>query len=299
MRKFLVPILLAATAVSPALAQRSQEDIADRSGGDRTLERRGGHGNEGRDWQRPARNTAPQAAPQAQQPKAAPPPVSQSRYGQRRWDGGERSNGGMTTTPVERRPGWNDRAQAPSVRQPPVPQPSPNRTWDRDGDGRPDVRQDRNRSWDGNRDRDQNWNRERPAEQQRWRGNNNWGNDQRRDNDRRWNNDRDDDRRGTWNRGWRDDRRYDWRQYRNQNRNYYRMPRYYDPYGYRYGYRRFSIGIFLDDLFFSSRYWISDPWEYRLPPASGPYRWVRYYDDVLLVDLRNGRVVDVIYDFFW
>ena len=31
----------------------------------------------------------------------------------------------------------------------------------------------------------------------------------------------------------------------------------------------------------------------------GPYRWVRYYDDVLLVDIYSGEVVDVIYDFFW
>ena len=37
---------------------------------------------------------------------------------------------------------------------------------------------------------------------------------------------------------------------------------------------------------------------YRLPPADGPYRWVRYYGDVLLVDVRNGYVVDVIHDFF-
>ena len=31
----------------------------------------------------------------------------------------------------------------------------------------------------------------------------------------------------------------------------------------------------------------------------GPYRWVRYYDDVLLVDIYSGEVVDVIHDFFW
>ncbi|WP_342449817.1 RcnB family protein [Sphingomonas jejuensis] len=36
-----------------------------------------------------------------------------------------------------------------------------------------------------------------------------------------------------------------------------------------------------------------------MPPAYGSYRWVRYYDDALLVDVRSGYVVDVIYDFFW
>jgi hypothetical protein len=28
-------------------------------------------------------------------------------------------------------------------------------------------------------------------------------------------------------------------------------------------------------------------------------RWIRYYDDALLVDIRDGYVVDVIHDFFW
>ena len=36
-----------------------------------------------------------------------------------------------------------------------------------------------------------------------------------------------------------------------------------------------------------------------LPEVWGPYRWVRYYDDVMLVDIYTGQVVDVIYNFFW
>jgi Ni/Co efflux regulator RcnB len=51
--------------------------------------------------------------------------------------------------------------------------------------------------------------------------------------------------------------------------------------------------------YFGSRYWISDPWRYRLPPAYGPYRWVRYHNDALLIDTWTGQVVDVIYHFFW
>ena len=31
----------------------------------------------------------------------------------------------------------------------------------------------------------------------------------------------------------------------------------------------------------------------------GPYRWVRYYDDAVLVDIYSGEVVDVINNFFW
>ena len=59
------------------------------------------------------------------------------------------------------------------------------------------------------------------------------------------------------------------------------------------------MGVYLDSLFYSNRYWIGDPYYYRLPPAYGPYRWVRYYDDALLVDIYSGEVVDVIYDVFW
>jgi Ni/Co efflux regulator RcnB len=38
---------------------------------------------------------------------------------------------------------------------------------------------------------------------------------------------------------------------------------------------------------------------YRLPFAPPGYRWIRYYDDALLIDTWDGQVVDVIYDFFW
>ncbi len=101
-----------------------------------------------------------------------------------------------------------------------------------------------------------------------------------------------------WDRRWRDNNRYNWQRYRYSNRNIYRLGRYYSPYR-DYSYRRLSIGIFLDRLFYSDRYWINDPWQYRLPEVYGPYRWVRYYDDALLVDVYSGEVVDVIYDFFW
>jgi hypothetical protein len=103
---------------------------------------------------------------------------------------------------------------------------------------------------------------------------------------------------GRWTNNWRNDNRYNWRSYRERNRNDYRRGRYSAPYRDR-NYSRISIGFSLGSGYFGPRYWINDPYEYRLPPAYGPYRWVRYYDDVLLVDLRNGRVVDVIHDFFY
>lgn len=136
----------------------------------------------------------------------------------------------------------------------------------------------------GQRDRD--WNRNRGGNAQ-WRGNDNG---------------RGDDRfadRGGWNRTWRNDRRYDYSGYRSSNRSAYRLPRYYAPYGWNSGYRRFSVGITLNSILFGENYWIDDPYAYRLPEAYGPYRWVRYYNDALLVDVRYGEVVDVVYDIFW
>jgi hypothetical protein len=131
----------------------------------------------------------------------------------------------------------------------------------------------------------------RVEQMQRARGassyDNNRGRDYRRDN-----NDR-----GRWNNNWRNDQRYDWRNYRSSNRDRFRAPRYRAPRGYSY--RRWAPGYRLQPFFYARSYWIVDPWQYRLPPAYGPYQWVRYYDDVLLVDITTGTVVDVIPDFFW
>jgi hypothetical protein len=102
-----------------------------------------------------------------------------------------------------------------------------------------------------------------------------------------------------WRNDWRGDNRYDWRGWRDRNRNQFHAPRYQPPRGFGWGYRSFSIGYRLDRLFYAQNYWINDPWEYRLPPVYGPYRWVRYYNDAILVDIDSGEVVDVIQNFFW
>jgi Ni/Co efflux regulator RcnB len=100
-----------------------------------------------------------------------------------------------------------------------------------------------------------------------------------------------------WRREWREDRRYDWRRHRDWDRNRFHVGIYVDPFGWNY--RRWNVGWQLPRYHYASRYWINDPWHYRLPPVYGPYRWVRYWDDALLVDVRSGRVVDVIHNFFW
>lgn len=161
------------------------------------------------------------------------------------------------------------------------------------------IDQNRNRTY-ADRDRNRSYTDRDRNDRRDWR-NNDRRDDRRtdwRNNDRRndYRDARRDDRK--WDRRWRDNNRYDWQRYRTGNRHVYHVGRYYSPYN-NWSYRRLSIGFFMNSLFYSNRYWINDPYEYRLPAAYGPYRWIRYYDDVLLVNIYSGEVVDVIYDFFW
>lgn len=100
-----------------------------------------------------------------------------------------------------------------------------------------------------------------------------------------------------WSHDWRHDRRYDWYHHRNRYRSIFRIGFYYDPFGWSY--RRWPLGSYLWPSYYGSRFWLHDPWHYRLPPAYGPYRWVRYWKDALLVNIYTGEVVDVIHNFFW
>ena len=100
-----------------------------------------------------------------------------------------------------------------------------------------------------------------------------------------------------WNTHWRNDHRYDWRNHRRHHHSLFHLGIYYDPFGWNS--RPYQIGWRLWPSYYSSRYWINDPWEYRLPYAPPGYRWVRYWDDAVLVDTWTGQVVDVIYNFFW
>lgn len=100
-----------------------------------------------------------------------------------------------------------------------------------------------------------------------------------------------------WSNDWHRDSRYDWRRYRDRNRFVFRLGSYYDPFGY--GYRPLRIGFTLNSGYYQPDFWLDDPYEYRLPPVYGPYRWIRYFNDAVLVDIYSGEVVDVIPDFFW
>jgi Ni/Co efflux regulator RcnB len=100
-----------------------------------------------------------------------------------------------------------------------------------------------------------------------------------------------------WDGNWRNDRRFDWRDHRRRHGSLFHLGFYYDPFGW--GYQQFQIGGRLWPNYYSANYWINDPYQYSLPYPPPGTRWVRYYNDALLVDTFSGEVVDVIRDFFW
>ena len=96
-------------------------------------------------------------------------------------------------------------------------------------------------------------------------------------------------------RDYRDARRDDWRDYRARNRALYARGTWRAPFRYR----AFDRGMVLRPNYYAPRYYIADPYRYRLPAAGRDLRWVRHYDDALLVNVRNGRIVNVIRGFYW
>lgn len=91
--------------------------------------------------------------------------------------------------------------------------------------------------------------------------------------------------------------REDWRDYRRSNRNAFRRPNYVGPRGYQY--RPVSVGYRFDRQYYGNRYWVNNYRNYRLPAPARNARWVRYGNDVALVNIRNGRVLQVYNSFFW
>ena len=89
--------------------------------------------------------------------------------------------------------------------------------------------------------------------------------------------------------------REDWRDYRRSHREVYRAGNCRAPFRYN----RWEVGARIQPTYYSSRYYIADPYRYRLPRAGANLRWVRHYNDVLLVNVRTGRVMEVHRGFFW
>jgi Ni/Co efflux regulator RcnB len=96
----------------------------------------------------------------------------------------------------------------------------------------------------------------------------------------------------------RQERREDWRDYRRTHRNVYTQRRYVGPRGYRH--RPVTVGYRFAPSYYGRQYWVNDYARYRLPrPGYGYQRWIRYGNDVVLVDTRSGRVIRVYNSFFY
>lgn len=304
----------------PGTENSASAGLADREGG--WGGRQQGQGGQRKEWSggRGESNRAERAAPQQRAERPAPqqraervPPLQRAerapsapRAAERQGREWNRSDRKSETAQVRSGRDWNQsQDRGASVRSYPeravrtAPAERVRNDTPRYGSDRDRTYRDRDRNTtysDRHRDGDRRWEGSRDGRNYR-------DGDHHRDGVRYRDRDRDGryadrDRHHRWDHHWRNNNRYDWQRYRTHNHHIYRMGHYYSPYR-DYRYRRLSIGFTLGSLFYGSRYWINDPWRYRLPDVYGPYRWVRYYDDVLLVDMYSGEVVDVIYDFFW
>jgi Ni/Co efflux regulator RcnB len=91
-----------------------------------------------------------------------------------------------------------------------------------------------------------------------------------------------------------------------------------DPNTYRYNYQseiryrarpyvrpkgwyqhRWISGDILPNLFWTRNYWITDFWLFGLPIPPSGYVWVRYGSDALLVQIRTGLILQVIYGVYY
>ena len=271
-------VLLASTAQA-ALAQEAGDERRRESRGD------GGYNPAMRASSRNVppslqeRPSAPPQAPQAQAPQQAPqaqapaqpqdPGAWQGRQGGRRGDSNWRSRPGEQAQQPPRTGGqrWTNGQGGPSWQGQQTPGQRYDRNDDRNDGRRDDRRDDRHQGWDNNGSTTrQGWN----GDGRRWRPD---GHQQRP----------------------RFDRRHYGRNFRSQQR--------YHGYAYRppsgFYVRSWSYGDQLPRSWWSSQHRLNDWWSYGLPIPPVGYEYVRVGDDVLLVDMFSGRVVQMIRDVFW
>ena len=90
----------------------------------------------------------------------------------------------------------------------------------------------------------------------------------------------------------RQDRRFDGRNMRHSHSVYVA------PYR-NWNYRPVTVGYRLQPSFYGSRYYISDYGMYNLRAPSRWQQWIRYGNDLLLVNTRTGRVLEVVHYQGW
>jgi Ni/Co efflux regulator RcnB len=64
------------------------------------------------------------------------------------------------------------------------------------------------------------------------------------------------------------------------------------------GFNRLSVGQRLEPGFIARQDVVKNPRHYRLAKAGGSTRWLKVRDDAVLVNLRSGRVLDIVYRLF-
>lgn len=94
------------------------------------------------------------------------------------------------------------------------------------------------------------------------------------------------------------DWRHDQRDMRHNRRDMHRHNVYVAPYRH-WNYRPVTVGYRLQPAFYGTRYFISDYGTYHLRAPGRWQRWIRYGDDLLLVNVRTGRVLQVIHYRSW
>lgn len=90
--------------------------------------------------------------------------------------------------------------------------------------------------------------------------------------------------------------REDWNDYKKKNPDVFRTTAYVGPDGYVY--TRREVGYVFPPEYRADRYYLNDFGTYRLrAPATG-HRYIRYGNDVALVEIATGRVVNLYEGFF-
>lgn len=74
-----------------------------------------------------------------------------------------------------------------------------------------------------------------------------------------------------------------------------RQARYAAPYR-NWSYNRVRTGFQLRPAFYSNRYFVTDYSRRGLRHPGRAQQWIRYGDDLLLVNVRSGRVLQVLYN---
>ncbi len=64
-------------------------------------------------------------------------------------------------------------------------------------------------------------------------------------------------------------------------------------------YRTVTTGYQLRPAFYGQRYWVNDYGRYNVAAPRPNLRWVRYGNDLVLVNVRSGRVIEVRHNVGW